>query len=228
MKKILSSLLVAALLITGVVATHASAQTSASASNANEKQLVKAEKAITINARGIIKIKGIVTGKSGNTIMLSSWGGTWSIDTTNAKLVKRFGGTATLADIQNNDVLEVEGTASATNLNVTAKLVRDLSIQQRNGTFVGVISQIDTGAQTFMLTPIKRAPVKILVSSTTQMVTSGNKALTFSDLKEGDSATVIGSWDRTNSNLTATKIIVRKINPHREDNGRNAKDDNNK
>ena len=171
-----------------------------------------------------ITVSGTVTAVTGNTITLTkpapaastdasatattqvATATTWTVDATNAKFVRRFGASMVITDIQNGDTLSVSGSIIATN--ITAKVVRDISLQQHNGTFVGTISAIN--GTSFTLNSKARGDQTINTTASTK-ITIGGKSAALADLKTGVTATVSGVWDRTNSNVTANRITVRLL-----------------
>lgn len=131
---------------------------------------------------------------------------TWTVDASNAKLMKRFGGAMQLSDIQNGDTLQVNGTAVGTTPAITAKTIRDTSLQQRNGTFVGTVSALN--GSSFSLQSKERGVQTINTTSSTKFLL-GNAAGSISGLAVGQTVTVSGTWDRTNSNVTATRVMIK-------------------
>lgn len=148
---------------------------------------------------------GKVASISGNSIVINANKTAYTVDATNAKFIKRFGGALNLADIQTNDRLNVVGTLSGTN--ITATQIRDLSLQNYRGTFVGTVDSV--GSNNFVLKSVKRGNQTINTTSTTVYRLNG-KVGQFSDISVGAKATVTGTWDRSNQNVTATRIAIRK------------------
>ena len=150
-------------------------------------------------------VSGTVTGISGNTITLTSSASTtpFTVDATNAKLLRKFGASMVITDIQTGDTLQVRGTVSGSS--VIATTIRDMSLQAKNGTFSGTISAMN--GTSFTLQSKERGSQTINTTSTTVFKKNG-QAATLSDLASGQTVTVSGVWDRTNSNVTATKVNI--------------------
>lgn len=148
---------------------------------------------------------GKVTSINGNSIVILANKNSYTVDVTNAKLLRRLGGAMNLSDIQVNDRLNVVGTRSGTN--ITASSVRNLSLQTHHGTFVGTVDSV--GTDSFVLKSMKRGNQTINTNSSTNYRHNG-KSEQFSDIVVGAKVTVSGVWDRSNSNVTASKISIRK------------------
>jgi len=152
-------------------------------------------------------VTGIVASVSGMTIMLTAKNASstvYSVDATNAKLVRRYGASMQITDIQTGDMLQVQGTVTGTS--VTASAVRDLSLQQRNGSFVGTITAIN--GSSFTLNSKARGDQTINLTSTT-VYRLGDKAASSTALAVGETVTVNGVWDRTNKNVTAKRVTIK-------------------
>ncbi len=151
-----------------------------------------------------VALGGKVTVINGTMLTLvATNGSTYSIDASAAKFIRRFGGTMVLGDIQVNDQLFVTG--SLTGTVVKAKVVQDLSLQARNGNFTGTVKSMSTNS--FVLTSKNRGDQTINVSSSTKMMKNG-QPMTLADLTVGAMVHVDGVWDRTNTNVSATKIVL--------------------
>lgn len=156
-----------------------------------------------------LSVLGTVTSISGSTIMMAAKNSTstvYSVDTTNAKLIRHYGAALTLADMQTGDMLRVTGQILGTN--IAAKTVRDDSLQARYGTFVGTVSSLS--GTSFVLVSKERGNQTINTSTST-VIRLADKKGSFSDLAVGETVTVSGVWDRTNTNVTANRITI-KVN----------------
>ncbi len=151
---------------------------------------------------------GTVVSVSGTDINVKLANGTTvTVHTAGAKLVRHFGATMMLADIQANDHLLVKGTMTGSE--IAATVIRDESLQAKNGTFVGTISTISAADHTFALQSKARGTQQIRVTDTTKYTRKG-KAASMSDLAAGQTVRVSGVWDRTNSNVTAKHVDIKK------------------
>lgn len=152
-------------------------------------------------------IEGMVTALNGSAISVKRGNGSVIIvQAANAKIVRRFGAAMTLADIQTNDRLVITGTVT-TGTEITATLIRDISLQTRSGIFSGMVASVSAEAKTFVLQTNKRDSQTIIVNTATKITKNGNVA-TFGDLAVSGTIRVAGVWNRTNESVTATSISI--------------------
>jgi len=153
-------------------------------------------------------VTGVFQSVSGEIISMTAKNSSstlYSVDATNAKFVRRYGATMQLSDMQAGDVLVVTGVINGTN--ITAKTIRDQSLQAHNGTFVGTVSGAVNGSS-FTIQSKARGTQTINTTSTT-IFKEGTASSSLSDIAVGQTVTVSGVWDRTNSNITATKVTIK-------------------
>jgi hypothetical protein len=129
----------------------------------------------------------------------------YSVDATNAKLMRRFGAAMQLSDMQAGDVLAVSGTVNG--LSITAKTIRDNSLQAHNGTFIGTVSGAVNGSS-FTIQSKARGSQTINTTSAT-IFKKGTASSSLADIAAVETVTVSGVWDRTNSNITATRVTIK-------------------
>lgn len=167
-------------------------------------------KGISKELKDIIKkmtVYGTVTIVNGSDLTIKKANGDLVlVHAANAKFVRRFGASMTVADIQVNDQLEVFGTIT-NDKDMSAVYIRDLSLQARNGTFSGTVTALNTDAKTFTLKTGARGEQTIMVASSTKMTKNGNPA-TFADLALGNQIRVVGIWNRPNENVTAKSVAI--------------------
>jgi len=149
-------------------------------------------------------VTGAVASVSGSTISLTATGGTYTVDATNAKILRKYGATMTVADMQTGDSLSVVGTVSGTS--ITAKTIRDNSQQQKNGTFSGTVSSVS--GSSFVLASKQRGNQTINTDSTTKFKESGQTSVSMSNVAVGENITTSGLWDSTNSTVAATNVTI--------------------
>ncbi len=152
------------------------------------------------------KWTGKVTQIQGSMLSVLSSTTTYNVDASSAKLVRRFGGDMSLSEIQTGDTLSIFGTLTASTTNIKATLIRDESLQARNGTFEGVITSVSSSS--FVLQTKGRSAQTINVTSSTVLKKQG-VSITLADLTPSTTVHVSGVWDRTNSNVTAKTVTVK-------------------
>ncbi len=163
---------------------------------------------VVIGPAGNANLEGTISSVSGSTLNVASWGGTWSVDTSSAKLVRRFGGTSSLSEFQTGDSVAVTGTALTSGWVITAKQVRDNSIQVKNAAFSGTISNLS--GSSFTLTTTSRGAVSVTVNSDAKVYVDG-KVSSVSALANGMRATISGVWDRNQSTVNASRVSARSV-----------------
>lgn len=175
---------------------------------------------LQVNRSGHAQLAGSLVSASGTTLTVASWGGNWTVDASSAKLIRRFGGASNVSEFQTGDALMVTGTVSQSAAwTIAARVVRDNSIQVRNASFSGTISNL--GANSFSFDTRNRGVIQVSTDSNTKFYVNG-KAGTFSDLANGMTGTISGVWDRNQSTVHAMVVRVRTPLRHRGSEGHNA------
>ena len=203
MKKILFA---AALVLVLGAGTMAFAQT-----NSGEAPTATPAMMISVSTHGSMKLEGTLASVSGTTLTINSWGGVWTVDASGAKLLRRFGGAASVSEFKQGDAMIVLGTAQQSGWAVTAKSVRDMSIQERNVRPIGTVSGLSgTG---FTLTTAAGKSYQVSAEASTTIVMSG-KSGSWANLANGVRVEVWGVLDRLEQTLSATRIRVFASRPH--------------
>ena len=174
---------------------------------ANENTVKVSEK-INLKRPQLRTIAGTVTVISGTNITMVNKDTTYTVDTTGAKFVRRFGAAMVLGDIQVNDQLSVWGTVDGTTLK--ALYIRDMSLQAFHGEFSGVVKSIDASStfMSFVLTTKNRNDQTIYTVSSTVFKKNGVVILP-SAVQVGSEVRVDGVWDRVNANVMAKTVVLK-------------------
>jgi hypothetical protein len=154
-----------------------------------------------------VNVTGIIQSISGEILTITgthSSSTVYSIDATNAKLVRRFGAAMAITDFQTGDTVTATGPLLGNSM--AAKTIRDESLQAHNGTFDGSITAIN--GSSFTLQSKNRGPQTINTTATT-IFRMGSASATMASLAVGENVTVSGVWDRTNSNVTANRVTIK-------------------
>ena len=151
-------------------------------------------------------LRGTLTAINTTNLTLKVGDVNFTIDASSATFTRRFGGAMTAADLQVNDKLIVQGTWQDGGV-LKATKIQDLSLQARNGNFSGTVTSVDATAKSFVLTTNKRGTQTIFWDANTRITKNGATA-TSTDIMVGNAVRVDGAWNRTNENVTATKIAV--------------------
>ena len=176
---------------------------------------------VHINDDGKTSVDGAkVTGISGTVISATTTVGSfvtnWKINTSEStSIIRRYGGTALLSEIQTNDYISFSGPldATATEATVNASSVKDWSIQESNSSFSGRITSINSSNTSFVLTRSNTETITVVVSTSTKIKRS-NANIAFSDLKVGDNVvSTSGLYNNTSKVLQADTINVKSCGP---------------
>lgn len=169
-----------------------------------------------INNDGTVVLRGAkITAISGSAITITqTWGtylSTWvvAIDPTTG-LVRRYGATSSLAEFSVGDYVAVKGMLDTTKSvqTVSAKTIRDYSIQKENATFAGTVLSIDANTKSFVIATEKRGNQTILTSSSTTFK-QGNAIMSFSALLVGQKISkTSGVWNNLTNSMQAEKVDI--------------------
>lgn len=125
-------------------------------------------------------------------------------------ITKKHGERATGKEIQEGDVLDVEGVLSGGegSFNVTAKKIRDTSLTAESKSIAGTVLSIDSGKNTFVLKNKTFGTTTVAVTSTTT-IQKGVRTIPFSEIVKGDEITSsYGTYDYNTRTLFSTLITV--------------------
>ncbi|MEK7188113.1 MAG: DUF5666 domain-containing protein [Patescibacteria group bacterium] len=147
----------------------------------------------------------------------TSWGGftmVWTINVNgNTNFNARYGGVLNLENIAPGDHISVKATITGNGPTVLASAITDLSMQRRNATFLGTITSINSGAQSFVVNTKERGSQTILVSSSTKFLGTLNN---FSALTIGAKVQTSGIWNSDQNSLQAAHVLISKEKQNEE------------
>ncbi len=149
---------------------------------------------------------GTISAINGSVITLTARNGkSYTVNTTTStKFIRHFGGLSRLSEFSVNDKILVFGSLDTTTNTITAKRIRDYSVQKFNGTFVGLVTAKE--ATNVTLKTHRGTQVAIFDANTT-FVNRHGKAITFSTITVGDRLRLSGTWDKTLNKITEIKKI---------------------
>jgi len=120
---------------------------------------------------------------------------------TSTQIRRKFWGKSILSDIAVGHTVNVWGRwADDAQTTITARLIRDLSIQKRNGVFIGTVKSKD--ASSFVLSTRLRGDQTIMHDANTKFVNRRGVSITATEISVGDRVRVKGLWDRVTNNVT--------------------------
>lgn len=152
------------------------------------------------------------------TITATKNGATYTIDASGATFRRKYGAKCDIYELTTGDYIWVWGTMSGTN--ITARKMKDMSIQKWKASFVGTITTVDSAAYTdgegrsyqqFEIESRHRGNQIIRVYDTTRIRYKG-ASRTFSDLAVGQEVVAKGIWNNTHSFVYDTNWVkIRKL-----------------
>lgn len=172
-----------------------------------------------ITADGIFSAKNVVVyQKSGTTLYCrGTWGNAFVRltvltvpDTIPALILRNHGGTTTIDEIQQGDLVSIQGSLvpAADSLQINAKKIVDFNLNQEPKTLLGTIQRVNAGAGSFVL-PNKTFGATTTVLVGTSTITKGVRTITVGELAAKDKVlSVSGSYDYTANTLAATAIAI--------------------
>ncbi len=202
MTKFAKKLSVATLAMAMAMPLMAFAQnTDASSSMANTNS---GAKMATKHQRQNIKT-GTVSSVSGVSISMTGTDGTtYTVDASQTKIVRRYGAAMQVANIQNGDSIQVRGTVTGSS--ILASLIRDMSVQAKNGAFTGKVTAVSASGFTAQT---GRGSQAVNTTSATVFKKNGQADSNgLADVTVGATVKFSGVWDRTNNNIAASSVNV--------------------
>ena len=188
----------------------------------NDAHSVGSTLEVHIGDDGNVLVRGAkVTAINGSAITATTaWGSaslTWTVNTNaSTNLVRRFGGDFTsLSEIATGDLISFTGPLNTTagQLTVTAKTLKDWSIQQARANFKGTVSSVNASAQSFALQTKERGTITVMVNSSTSITRAGT-VVVFADVKAGDQVEhTSGLYDNASHILRAEVIKFHAAKP---------------
>jgi len=145
-----------------------------------------------------VLVNATITEINGKIINVTKDSTTYTVDATNARIVRKFDAKADFSEVLTGDIINVWGTLDGTT--VTARKIKDLSIQKAHGVFSGTIKSIDSTAKTFVLQSNKRGDQTAHVTDSTRIKQKG-QTKAFADLQVGNNIQVKGTWNKTHNKI---------------------------
>lgn len=167
----------------------------------------------TFTARNVVVMQ-----KAGTTLFCRGvWGSAFvrftvltTPDLKPATIVRNHGGTTTVDEVQEGDILSIEGSLvpAASELQIQAQKITDFSLNKEQKNLSGTIKSVNATAQSFVL-PNKTFGNTTVVVGATTTITQGVRTLTFAELAAGDRVLAVpGTYDYTTNTLTASSITL--------------------
>ncbi len=175
---------------------------------------------LEINPSGHVSLVGTLKSVATSSLVVTTWGGDWTVNTGSAKMIRRSGGSSALSEMRAGDEIRLNGKINASSsFTIDATVLRNQSIQAKNAEFSGTVSNLNSASSSFTLSTRKRGDVKVVVNSDARILVNGTSSQ-ISALANGMFAEVRGIWDRSQSDVQASRVIARTANStstHKED-----------
>lgn len=144
---------------------------------------------------------------SANSLVVSKDKNTYTINVTpNTKILTKYGSISDLIEYSTGHKLNIWGTTNeASKSAITAKVIKNNSIQKRIGIFYGLVDSIS--GRTFTFSSKIYGQNQITIDASTKIVNNDNTPITASDIHENDRIKIIGSIDQSVNKITAAKAI---------------------
>ncbi len=173
---------------------------------------------LTIDGSSNVKLIGTVSAISAPTISVSSWLGTWSVNTANATFAPLD--SETIADIHVGDAVAVSGTLGS-GMTVNATEVADRSLEADAKAHVGTIQNLNVSAGTFSLTGKEGKILTVASTSNTKVFVDGSASL-FANLANNMRVMVSGTLNNVTQTINANVIrafhVGAEVNVHAKEN----------
>lgn len=206
MRKFLLIIAVLFLALNLVPSLVVAAPASPAAAVRNTVKTTIATAAGALKANPAVKVSGTIGTVSTKSFTMSTNQGAVTVNiAANTVLLRRFGAKATLTEFSPGDQITLVGKYTADKTGIDARLVRDLSIQKRRGTFVGTIVAMTANGFTFA--PLARPVQTVTTGTATRFVDRTMKPLTFSSLAVGQKVMVRGMWDSKLNTVTEVTLV---------------------
>jgi len=114
---------------------------------------------------------------------------------------RRFWGKSSLSEMNVGDMVNVIGKwTDDAKTTIQARLVRDFSIQKRNGVFFGTVQSVNSSG--FVVQTMKRGALTVSTSTSTKFVNRKGETIAKGDVIVGHKVRVGGLWDSKLNTLT--------------------------
>lgn len=149
----------------------------------------------------------VISSLGTNSLVVSHEGKTYTINIdAKTQLSRRFWGKMQFSEMQVGDKVNIVGRwTDDTKTALLASHIRDLSLQKRNGVFIGKVTAV-TSASWTIDTP-NRGTQTVTFSSTTKVTNRKGQSLKSSDVLVDHIIRVRGLWDKQANNITEVSAV---------------------
>jgi len=153
-------------------------------------------------------LKATVTAKATNSLTVKAEDGNeYTVQVDNMTQWRRkFWGKSDLNETSVNDVLNIHGKwMNEERSQIQATLIRNLSIQKRNGVFFGTVKTLTSGG--WVMTTVGRGNQTVTVSGGTRFIDRTGMGIGQSAILVGHRVRVMGLWDSKNNTITEVSQV---------------------
>lgn len=178
--------------------------------------LPKPPATISVSEKGEVKVKNaVVFHIISNTLFIrTNWDNAyirWTIRTdNNTQIIKKFDGTASLSEIKVGHILNIDGNlvTGSESMDMKATFIRDLSLENEDGSFSGTVYNSDGGGKVLTLKTKNKKDITVTMDSDT-VVKKGNININPSKIKTGDIVLgVSGIYHQPSETIKAKSIEI--------------------
>ena len=132
----------------------------------------------------------------------------YTVDVTNARCLRRFGGKCEWSELAVGDKVNVVGKWTDENKTaITAKLVRDASIQKRFGVLFGKILTKSDSSFTMEVKRGKETLTATVYTTGAKFINRKEETISYGDILVGHRVRVKGIWDRIKNTINEVKEV---------------------
>lgn len=158
-------------------------------------------------ASSVKTLSGNVLKINGSSVVFSnSTAATYAAEVGSAVLTRKNGAPMLFSEILPGDKIEVKGTLWGDN-SISASSLRNLSLYAHNSTFSGKVTGIDPASSSFTLESKTYGTQTIRTNNFTAFSVNGKNA-GFANVALGMTVTTKGMWDRSTTNVVASKVTA--------------------
>lgn len=158
---------------------------------------------------GVMLANAKITAKTDTSLTVEKDGKSYAVlfdDKT--QLRRRFWGKSALSEFSVGNIVNVVGRwTDDTKTTISAKVLRNISIQKRFGVFFGEVKSLLSSGWVMSTKSENRADQTVTVSSATSLKNRKGETIVQSDIKVGDKVRVHGLWDRSSNTVTEVKEV---------------------
>lgn len=172
-----------------------------------DAQSPTAKKAVRFVATSAHLTNASVTAISETTLTVTKDGKPYTINTTaKTKFGRRFWGKSSLSEISVGDTVNIWGKwTDEGQTTIDTRLIRDLSIQKRQGVFIGTVQgKSDSG---FTLQTKNRGVQTVTADKNTKYYNRMGRFITLNDINANDKVKVRGLWDNKLNTITQVLYV---------------------